>query len=217
MTDSRHPNETTLFSYVTGLLSDPIAVAVYAHLLSCGKCLRDIAIGEALAGRALDELPAEPLAADALERLRPRLETAREADLDRRAPSPAPKSDNEDTAEYLRAKYGARRRLVMPGMYAADLLKLRAGCGYVRLLQIKAGVALPHHGHHGREAVAVLQGAYEDETGIFNAGDFVEADADLRHRPRAIGDVDCVCVLAEEAPLAFSGFWARALQPLSKF
>jgi len=81
-----------------------------------------------------------------------------------------------------------------------------------RLLKIPAGAAVPDHGHRGTELTLVLQGAFEDESDRFNAGDIEVANEDMVHQPIAKEGVDCICLTATDAPLQFSGLIPRVAQ-----
>ena len=86
----------------------------------------------------------------------------------------------------------------------------------VRLLHIPAGQAMPDHGHRGMELTLVLQGAFSDGVGRYNRGD-VDAETEKTwHAPVAEAGLPCICLTATDAPLRFTGFIPRMLQPLFK-
>jgi putative transcriptional regulator len=86
--------------------------------------------------------------------------------------------------------------------------------GTVRLLRLAPGVSVPHHGHVGTELTLILRGAYADAFGIFGPGDLAEHDEQDRHEPAVAGDEECLCLIATEAPLRFTGLVPRLMQPL---
>lgn len=86
----------------------------------------------------------------------------------------------------------------------------------VALLRIKPGGSSGHHTHMGDEYTTVLKGAFSDETGIFQEGDFVVRDNRHRHRPIATKDSECICLTVVEAPIQFTGFFSRWLNPLMR-
>jgi putative transcriptional regulator len=73
------------------------------------------------------------------------------------------------------------------------------------LLRVAPGMKTPHHSHHGLEMTLVLQGAFEDETGLYRAGDLMIADDDLHHQPVATKDEVCLCLVVSDAPAQFTG------------
>ena len=82
----------------------------------------------------------------------------------------------------------------------------------LQLLRIAPGKALPDHGHGGEELTLILKGSYSDHTGRYGAGDVADLDMELEHAPRVDSDVECICVVATEAPTRFKSFWARLAQ-----
>jgi len=63
----------------------------------------------------------------------------------------------------------------------------------------------------------ILQGAYDDLLGHFGPGDVADLDGETEHQPVTSPGVACICVAATDAPLKFSGWFARTLQPLFGF
>ncbi len=82
-----------------------------------------------------------------------------------------------------------------------------------KLYKIKAGKELPQHTHKGNEYTLVMSGSFEDEAGDYHPGDFVLADADTVHRPKAKPDQDCICFAVLDAPLQFTGPLGWVLNP----
>lgn len=85
-----------------------------------------------------------------------------------------------------------------------------------RLLRIPAGKPVPEHTHQGRELTLVLSGSFRDEVDHFGRGDIEEADGTLLHQPKADEDQDCICLAVTEAPLRFSSWIVRLVQPILK-
>lgn len=86
----------------------------------------------------------------------------------------------------------------------------------VRLLRIPAGKPVPEHTHEGRELTLVLAGSFRDGEDLFARGDIEEADGDLLHTPTATEGEDCICLAVTEAPLKFSSWIVRLVQPILK-
>ena len=72
------------------------------------------------------------------------------------------------------------------------------------------------HTHGGSELTLILRGAYRDAIGHFAPGDVADLDSEVEHQPVTVPGVPCICVAATDAPLRFSGWMARLLQPLVK-
>ena len=78
------------------------------------------------------------------------------------------------------------------------------------------GRSVPMHTHGGSELTLILRGAYRDAIGHFAPGDVADLDSEVEHQPVTVPGVPCICVAATDAPLRFSGWMARLLQPLVK-
>ncbi|MCU0881655.1 MAG: ChrR family anti-sigma-E factor [Hyphomonadaceae bacterium] len=88
-----------------------------------------------------------------------------------------------------------------------------AGVG-ARLLRFEAGRAAPAHGHRGLELTLVLHGTLEDGYGRYQRGDLVVHDEETEHEPRAGLVGDCICLIAEDAPVRLTGPLGWMLNPL---
>jgi len=105
-------------------------------------------------------------------------------------------------------------------MAAVSVQRIRAsgiGGGDLMLLRIAPGSKLPLHSHRGNELTMILDGAYDDMLGHFGPGDVADLDGETNHQPVTSPGVPCICVAATDAPLKFSGWVARTLQPLLGF
>lgn len=83
----------------------------------------------------------------------------------------------------------------------------------VALARIKPGGSMPHHQHTGDEITVVLKGSYSDEDGIYHAGDYIFRDASHKHNPVVTNDEECICLMVMDAPIQFTGFFTRLLNP----
>ncbi len=87
----------------------------------------------------------------------------------------------------------------------------------LRLLRIAPGSKLPLHRHRGNELTMILDGTYDDMLGHFGPGGVADQDGGTNHQPVTSPGAPCICVAATDAPLKFSGWLARTLQPLFGF
>ena len=53
-----------------------------------------------------------------------------------------------------------------------------------------------------------------DEIGRFQSGDLADLDESVYHQPVADTDEHCICLIATDEKLRFSGVFSRMLQPL---
>ena len=82
------------------------------------------------------------------------------------------------------------------------------------LIRVSPGMALPEHGHSGREVTLVLQGAFTDAVHDYHVGDLAEGDIEMAHRPLALDGEDCICLIATTGRLRARSVFARLLQPV---
>jgi putative transcriptional regulator len=213
-----HPSDATLFAYGGGTLGESFSLVVATHLTVCPECRRRVADVEAVGGALLEDIEPATLASDAFTRLAPRLDEVVEAPPGRAA---AAGRTGEEPAPPLLSYVGSladvQWRTVFPGIEQAELLPADRHGDTAHLLRVRPGKALARHGHDGRESTVVLTGAFHDELGRFGPGDVSELDEATVHRP--VGDVgaDCVCLVAMDGSLRFTGIVARMLRPLFGF
>lgn len=214
MMPHHHPGDATLLAYAAGALGEGLSLVVASHLVFCAECRGAVAGGEVIGGSMLDTIAPETLAGAARERVLALLGTAAEL-----APPPAPPPVSDPTVPTPLGRWLGRNladvpwRRLGPGLHQFDVLPgRRAGGATARLLRIAPGRWLPRHGHVGTELTLVLAGSYSDELGHFARGDVAETDDENVHRPISDHDVDCICLIATEAPLRFESVIARLIQ-----
>ncbi|AWK89959.1 ChrR family anti-sigma-E factor [Azospirillum thermophilum] len=224
MMPKHHPSDALLVAYGSGSLGEALSLAVATHLARCPLCRAAAAEIDALGGALLEELAPEPLAADALSSLFARIDAPdgwmRRDAAPVRLPAPNPCRALDGAAllpEPLRSYVGPgmdqRWQRIAPGVRRIEVMPRTARGGTAHLLRIAPGTALPHHGHGGTELTLVFAGSYADELGRYTAGDIAEADGETRHQPIADSHEDCICLIATDAPLRFTGLVGRLMQP----
>lgn len=214
MTNSikHHLTDALLLGYAAGNLPEAFSLVVATHISMCDDCRARLASFEAVGGAVLEEEPDCTMAPDSLDAtMRLISETPEEKPgvscvPDRGGLLPRPLCDyvggDVDAVRWTSA--GSKvRQAILPTSREAT----------VRLLHIPAGVAMPDHGHKGMEMTLVLQGAFEDSDGHFGRGDVEIANEELNHTPVAAQGEDCICLVATDAPLKFSGLLPRIAQP----
>jgi putative transcriptional regulator len=187
-----HPDDLMLLLYSVGALGPAFRSAVAEHAAGCARCGALLRDGEAVGGALLADEAVAPLAAGALDSVLARLD------------DPAPPSIN------LSDLLALRPWPVAPGVRHVRLLADRDES--LHLFRVRPGGKLPDHDHGGDELTCVLEGAFEDATGVYEAGDAVPMRPGRPHEPRAIGQRDCVCLLAVSGHLRFSTPIARLVQ-----
>lgn len=209
------PPEELLLGYASGSLSEPIALVLASHAALCPESAREIRRLESLGGALLDGLAPAAMKSGALDRALAALDDAPTppqpaATLAARALLPAP------VWPYVKgdlAKIAWRRRSA-----DVDTAELVTDGAYRRafLLRVKAGRRVPRHTHRGLELTLVLTGAYCDAANCFERGDLQVADPTMDHQPVARAGEDCICLVALEAPIWFTGPVGRLANPFVK-
>lgn len=213
---AHRPPEELLLGYASGSLPEPIALVVASHAALCPETAREIGRLERVGGTLLDGLAPAELKAGALDRALAALDGA---------PPAAPKPIVTPAARallpaplwpYIKgdvANVAWKRRSA--DVDTADLV----ADGEARrafLLRVKAGRPVPRHTHRGLELTLVLTGAYCDAANCFERGDLQVADPTMDHQPVAQAGDDCICLVALEAPIRFTGPIGRLANPFVK-
>ena len=222
MTIRHHPDDLSLIAYAAGTLTEGMSLVVAAHLELCPQCRGRVREAQGLGGVLLDGIEISPVSDTALAATLARIDAIpAPASNSARTPAPRPRIIGAlpaTLAPWLPA--GLDRvpwRTLAPGIRHFRFPGLQSGGGTVRLLAIAPGTALPHHGHGGTEMTLVLHGSFADEVGRFQSGDLADLDPSIQHQPVADTDTHCVCLIATDARLRFTGVLGRMLQPLVGF
>lgn len=214
MSIAHHPREETLAALAAGTLAAGPRLIVETHLAGCPLCRSVLRMCESVGGVLLDEMPLATPTPDLFARTLARLDAASvlpEARDDR--PRKAPADLRDAPAPLLKCDIGPWR-FVQPGFRISRVRVPGEPTANVVLLKIAPGMQMPQHGHSGVEYTQILKGAFTDADGRYAAGDCVEADEDLDHRPVAEAGESCICLAAIEGKLKLHSPLARLIQPL---
>lgn len=220
MRPNHHLDDATLLSYSSGALPAALAVVASTHLERCPACRTRLLDADRIGGVLMQQqrvdaptdeartamlalLDAEP----AIEQVAPLADIVEEHDPDRLPSALHPWFGNSMRALRWRRVAPGVQRIRATGISGGDLM----------LLRIAPGSKLPLHSHGGSELTMILDGAYDDMLGHFAPGDVADLDGEIQHQPVTSPGVPCICVAATDAPLVFSGWFARTLQPLFGF
>lgn len=219
MNISHHLSDAFLLDYAAGNLSEGWSLAVATHLALCPACRRQLQAMEGAAGALLEKIPVEAGASDdSWERMKARLGGLQAIEIKPEPPRKAPNA--AILPEPLRSYVGGdlpdlKWRALGRGAYQI-LIDTGDRNTQVRLLRIPAGKPVPEHTHEGRELTLVLAGSFRDGKDLFARGDIEEADDTLLHQPIATEGEDCICLAVTEAPLKFTSWIVRLIQPILK-
>lgn len=205
-----HPHDELLMSFAAGQLPNALGVMIACHLEHCSACRKKVSQYEALGGELMSTIePASSVSETCLEGLLSRLD------------EPAPKAP--EVIGRLSVPRPLRRfvptdinQLPWSGM-SKNIKEFNipiSDKGFTaKLYKISAGKVLPEHTHEGNEFTMVLEGSFSDHTCDYHAGDFILADTQTVHQPRAAESGDCICFAVMDAPLKMTGFFGRMLNP----
>ncbi len=210
MTIRHHLSDALLIAYTAGSLPEAFSLVVATHVSLCDECRARLGSYEALGGAMVEREPEVTLSKGSYEACLARLDRAEPA------PPPAPHRSGPfpgPLAGYVGGGLDSVRWRPL-GMGVRQAILPTSKGASARLLYIPAGQAVPDHGHRGTELTLVLQGAFRDATDRFGPGDLEIATEELEHTPVAEMGMDCICLAATDAPLRFTAFLPRLLQPL---
>jgi putative transcriptional regulator len=214
VTISHHLDDATVMAYAAGTLAEAHSVVVAAHAALCPQCRSAIRTAEAIGGLMLDETDESAVSdtcrAATLASLDGVVRAARNpkaAVVAGDLPTPLGRLLSGTPLNALPWKSKA------PGIAKYGIPLAPGARSQLLLLRIAPGKFLPEHGHGGGELTLVLKGSYADHTGHYGTGDIADLDEDTEHAPRVDSDVECICLVATEAPTRFKSFWARLAQP----
>lgn len=222
-----HPGESLLLDYASGLLAEPVALAVATHLAYCPACRHAVAEMEAVGGALFDGLEPEPVDPGCLDAVMARLDRvdARVVPPPGRAHRTAGPAAVPLFPEPLRRYAGDDGRCLrwipmVPGMSCALVPVGGGGAGRpaakARLMRMRGNLPMPRHTHAGVEITVVLDGGFRDELGAFARGDLSFGDASIDHQPVADPE-GCLCLSVTVGPLRLTGAVGRFLNPFLSF
>ncbi len=208
MSPLHHPDDSLLVDYATGALDAGARMVIGAHLGACPGCSTTVAEAEAVGGALMSTLPAATMSPDALALALARIER----------PAPAEPTPLDGPADWIAVPTEVvraatrRRRWAAPGVWVAPISQ-RPGGARSYLLRVGAGMSVPRHTHRGAEMILVLKGCYVDGDIRHGPGDFAVNDDSVDHQPRAIGEVECVCLISADSALVPRDWVGRLFQP----
>jgi putative transcriptional regulator len=211
VTIRHHLDDATIIAYAAGTLGEGLSIAVASHLAFCGECRNAVRAAERVGGHLLteDEKPvsdacrsATLASLDAIVLKAPRAKTAVGE-----VPAVIANLIGNQPLDSLKWKSKG------PGIATFDIAVSAGSNTRLQLLKVGSGKKLPEHGHGGEELTVILRGSYSDHTGKYQRGDIADLDEEIEHQPVVDSDVDCICLIATEAPAKFRSFWARLAQP----
>jgi putative transcriptional regulator len=223
MSTAHHPGEDLLWDYFRGALAPGLALSMHTHLDLCQHCRDDMRVFTAIGGAMLDATEDVAMSDSALDLAMARIERPVEPPETLEAATGAfikrpAFLEGFDLPESLKNITVETRRFVAPGVWLAPIALEGAAKGAkTYLMYVKAGMAMPAHTHRGLEINVMLQGRYRDHKGTYIRGDFAVCDdSDDHHMPAMEGDVDCLCLVAQEAAIIPKTWLGWMLKPIAR-
>ena len=219
---NHHPAPELLTAFSAGSLQLSHALCVSTHVESCHECKTNMQRLNSLGAQVFTQ--AKP--ANAPDYLKDSVmalldEKRADVDLDKSATLTAVSETDisTDVPKALRhlipdGYESLNWQRVSPSVSVAELCKDTNGA-QVSLLKIKPGGQVGKHRHTGDEYTQLISGSFSDESGLYKEGDFLFRDSKSHgHRPIATNDAECLCLTVVDAPIEFTGFFTRVLNPL---
>jgi putative transcriptional regulator len=207
-----HPELDLLTEYTAGNLPLAQAACVSAHMNYCDQCQRTASQLQDLGAVMFDALQGEPVGDAQLDAVLARL-------------------DDVPPLSYAKPETGAvgRTPAILQRLMSGDFSDLTwkkitrtLSISYLKtgdpnyefaLYHIKAGGKIPEHTHRGTEMTLVLEGGFSDADGSYDQGDFIFRQATDVHAPTALQSEDCICLAVLDAPLKFTSWKYRWMNP----
>ena len=197
--------------FAAGQLPNALGIMAACHLEVCAQCQARVKLYDRLGGEILLATPGVAVKKELLSGLLDRLD------------EPEPVIATESNLGDIRIPRPLRR--FVPGFYdqlpwigmtrSIKEFKLPISDAHytAKFYKIAAGSELPEHTHKGNEFTLVMDGSFRDKAGSYSQGDFILADHNTVHQPKADDDCDCICFAVLDAPLKMTGFFGRMLNP----
>tara|TARA_R110002110_G_scaffold205066_7_gene417200 strand:+ start:349671 stop:350324 length:654 start_codon:yes stop_codon:yes gene_type:complete len=206
-----HPDLDLLTEYAAGSLPLAQTACIAAHMNYCEQCRRTDARLQDVGAVLFDGLHGEPVGDAQLNAVLARLDDSPPLSFTRPV-----QTAGRTPAILQRLMSGNFTDLVWKKITKSlSISYLRTGDpGYeFALYQIKAGGKIPEHNHRGAEMTLVLEGGFSDAQGTYHQGDFIYREPSDVHAPTALQSEDCICLAVLDAPLKFTSWKHRWMNP----
>ncbi|PLW69310.1 ChrR family anti-sigma-E factor [Pseudohalioglobus lutimaris] len=210
-----HPDTRLLNEYSSGTLPLAQSVCLSLHLNYCDQCRRSHQRLQQLGSALFEDLSPQQVDDSLLRTVMARLDEEPEPLQYQKTAA------NEDDCPPLiqRLMQGDYEDLEWKSISKkVHISRLRTGDvdNEFALYRIDAGASIPRHTHRGTELTLVLEGGFSDEEGHYEVGDFIMRDAQQQHSPTATRDRDCICIGVLDAPIKFTDWKYRPINPFLK-
>lgn len=209
-----HPNLDFITEFSAGTLPLAQAACISVHVSDCEHC-QNLTEQLTHVGAALfEKLDPQPVNETQLDQVlarldeQPPLEYPRLAESAENTPAILQRLMSRDFSDLSWKKIGSSLRI--------SYLRTGDPSHELALYHIKAGGRIPEHTHRGAEMTLVLTGGFSDSQGSYHQGDFIYREPGDVHAPTALQSEDCICIAVLDAPLKFTGWKFRWMNPFLK-
>lgn len=207
-----HPSVDLLTEYVAGILPLAQSACISAHLNYCPQCQQQSARLQDLGAVLFESLTPVPVGDALLNTVLARLDEEPPLSY-RRAQDPAVGRLPALLQRLMKGDFSELSWNKITSSLSISYLKTGDTAYEFALYHIKAGGKIPEHTHRGSEMTLVLQGGFSDAAGSYHEGDFLFREASDTHAPTALQSEDCICLAVLDAPLRFTGWKYRWMNP----
>lgn len=225
-----HPDSQWLSEYAAGTLTDSQALCISAHLAYCEHCKQQTTELTEIGAMLFYGQPSADTSPDALHSVLKQIQAQTPATAQtspQTASIPQTQLTSGDAEDY--ANLPAAVQKLVPGGFSnlrwqkigslISIAKLNnlGDERNVSLHKLQPGGSVSNHDHRGREITVVLRGSFSDQDGQYFPGDFLIREPGETHRPSASNNEECLCLAVCDAPVKFTGMFARLLNPLMAY
>lgn len=209
-----HPDLDLISEYSAGSLPLAQAACVSVHVSNCAHCQRLAGQLADLGAALFEELEPQSVGDTTLNAVlarldeEPPLEYARQVESKGSTPAILQRLMSGDFSDLSWKSIGSALRI--------SYLQTGDPSHEFALYHIKAGGRIPEHTHRGSEMTLVLEGGFSDAEGSYHEGDFIFRRAGDVHAPTALQSEDCICLAVLDAPLKFTNWKYRWMNPFLK-
>jgi putative transcriptional regulator len=223
MTITHHPDIANLMCCAAGSQPEAFAAVIASHLSLCKTCCCEVRrmqqIGVALFDKLEPTKMAGPAPVVAMRAAEADAVSQKDAAKDATGPHPCCGMSAGGVPGPLVPLIGENLDAVdwqwlAPGVWIYPIPISQGCCGELRLIKVAPGKKIPEHTHEGQELTLILRGSYTDALGTYRQGDVADLDEAAVHSPVACSKMGCICLMANEGKLQFTGTLASILSPL---
>ena len=209
-----HPEFDLLQEYVAGTLPLAQSACVSMHVSNCPQCQQTTAQLSDVGACLFEGLEPVPVGDTQLNAVLARLDDEKPLEY-----AKVPEQPNGTPAilqRLMRGDFSDLNWKKIGSSLRISYLKTGDTEHEFALYHIKAGGKIPEHNHHGGEMTLVLEGGFSDADGSYHAGDFLYRQPGDVHSPTALQSEDCICLAVLDAPLHFTDWKFRWMNPFLK-